>query len=180
MKKGFTMMELIFVIVVLGILAVIAIPRLAASRDDAKLVTVKTDIGVFLRAVPAWYQGQRDARINQAANFDTKKWLKSTNANDEAYTFSLDGQECVTVAIWDMNTTIGATATVSDTAQLGTDINATNGHWSGSADFSPVFRVIKGPNDPTTGYTATSICDRLWNEMKVTEVNITMGAKKVN
>ena len=180
MRKGFTMMELVFVIVILGILAVVAIPRLAATRDDAKLATVKTDIGVFLRAVPAWYQGQKDARIDQAANFDTKKWIKSTNANDEAYTLSLDGQECVTISIWDMNTTAGAVATLSDTAQLGTDINITDGHWSGSADFSPVFRVIKGSNDPTTGYSSTSICDRLWNEMKVTEANITMGAKKVN
>ncbi len=33
--KGFTQIELIFVIVIAGILAVVAIPRLAASRDDA-------------------------------------------------------------------------------------------------------------------------------------------------
>ena len=32
--KGFTMIELIFVIVILGVLAAIAIPRLAATRDD--------------------------------------------------------------------------------------------------------------------------------------------------
>ena len=34
-KKAFTMIELIFVIVVVGILAGIAIPKLAATRDDA-------------------------------------------------------------------------------------------------------------------------------------------------
>jgi len=34
-RKAFTQIELIFVMLVVGILAVVAIPRLAASRDDA-------------------------------------------------------------------------------------------------------------------------------------------------
>ena len=34
-KKAFTMIELVFVIVVIGILAAIAVPKMAATRDDA-------------------------------------------------------------------------------------------------------------------------------------------------
>jgi general secretion pathway protein G len=37
MEKAFTMIELIFVIVILGILAAVAIPKMMATRDDAKI-----------------------------------------------------------------------------------------------------------------------------------------------
>ena len=36
-KNAFTMIELIFVIVILGILAAVAIPKLSATRNDAKV-----------------------------------------------------------------------------------------------------------------------------------------------
>lgn len=43
-RNGFTMIELIFVIVILGILGAIAIPRLSATRDDAENVTLAQNI----------------------------------------------------------------------------------------------------------------------------------------
>lgn len=45
--SAFTMIELIFVIVVLGILSAIAIPRLAASRDDAVIVKGKSQVAAI-------------------------------------------------------------------------------------------------------------------------------------
>ena len=37
MKNAFTMVELIFIILIIGILAVVLIPKLAATKDDAKI-----------------------------------------------------------------------------------------------------------------------------------------------
>ena len=46
-KPAFTMVELIFVIVVIGILSAVAIPKLAASRDDAVLVKGKSQVSAI-------------------------------------------------------------------------------------------------------------------------------------
>lgn len=43
-KKAFTMIELVFVIVVLGILASVAIPKFAATRTDAEISKGRADV----------------------------------------------------------------------------------------------------------------------------------------
>ena len=49
------MIELIFVIVILGILAAVAIPKLAATRDDAKMVTALTNLATTVNDLGAEY-----------------------------------------------------------------------------------------------------------------------------
>ena len=50
-KKAFTMIELVFVIVVLGILAGVALPRLAVSRGDAQVTTGRADVATIRSAI---------------------------------------------------------------------------------------------------------------------------------
>ena len=49
--KAFTMIELIFVIVVIGILSAIAIPKFAATRGDAEIAKAKATLGSVRSAV---------------------------------------------------------------------------------------------------------------------------------
>lgn len=51
MKQAFTMVELIFVIVVLGILAAIAVPKLAATRTDAEIAKGRSNIASIRSAI---------------------------------------------------------------------------------------------------------------------------------
>ena len=51
MRKAFTMIELVFVIVVIGILAGVAIPKFAATRDDAVISKARATVGALRSAI---------------------------------------------------------------------------------------------------------------------------------
>jgi general secretion pathway protein G len=55
MKKAFTMLELIFVIVVLSILASVALPKLWVTRDDALFTKAKTQIATIRAGISSAY-----------------------------------------------------------------------------------------------------------------------------
>ncbi len=54
-RKGFTLIELLIVVVIIGILAAIAIPKFAATKDKAKLASVKTDLRNIMTAQEAYF-----------------------------------------------------------------------------------------------------------------------------
>lgn len=65
-KKAFTMIELIFAIIIIGILASVAIPRLAATRDDAEMTKASVTIASVRNALSM----ERQKRILRG-KFDT-------------------------------------------------------------------------------------------------------------
>ena len=77
MKKGFTMIELIFVIVILGILASVAIPRLAGTREDAEVSAGIANIRTILSDAASYYAVKGD--FKDAAGTGSAKWRDITN-----------------------------------------------------------------------------------------------------
>ena len=70
MKKGFTMIELIFVIVILGVLASVAIPRLAATRDDAEVAKAATNLTTAVSDITAYYTAKGKFSANMSTKFN--------------------------------------------------------------------------------------------------------------
>ncbi len=112
MRKGFTMIELIFVIVILGVLASVAIPRLAATRDDAEVAKAATNLTTAVSDLTAYYTAK--GQFSQSSDF-----TKFTNALDKTGALKVKGsKECVKVKVPNNTTTTGANTTASTKVEL--------------------------------------------------------------
>jgi len=119
MKKSFTMLELIFVIVILGILASVAIPKLFATRDDAVIAKIRTDVANIRSAI---------------ANLHTKKLMQGLSAYPEA----LDDADANTEEekLFDGNSSIGILLDYPIYAKK------TDGHWMKTDDTNYTVKVM--------------------------------------
>jgi len=54
-QSGFTLIEMLIVVILLGILAMIIIPQIGVTTDDAKLNTLRTDLSALRNAVELYY-----------------------------------------------------------------------------------------------------------------------------
>ena len=66
MRSGFTMIELIFVIVILGILASTAISKLAANRDDAKTSVEVNNLAACIMDLGTQYTGKATLNTSES------------------------------------------------------------------------------------------------------------------
>jgi type II secretory pathway pseudopilin PulG len=118
MREGWTVIELIFIIVILGLLAGIALPRLASTRDDAKLSVVVHNMNVCIRDAEAYYTAT-------GHDYNATSHPEACNPNNTIcnnLTYSINGM--------DFNVTTNPTA-----ENFCTDIDEVGGHLARSYSF---------------------------------------------
>ncbi|MBA1438545.1 MAG: type II secretion system protein [Epsilonproteobacteria bacterium] len=82
-RSAFTMLELVFVIVVVGILAAIAIPKFSATRTDAQIAKARADIAAIRSAIVS----ERQSRLIKGET----SWISQLHGKTSGYYF--DGND---------------------------------------------------------------------------------------
>ena len=113
MKNAFSLLELIFAIVILGIVASFAVPKYLDTKDSALVSTLKRDISTSVSSTQSYYLlNQKIDKISDAINVNETNWtLSDTNITDKNECLSLEiktaesGNKSLDLAIDDTKTT---------------------------------------------------------------------------
>lgn len=86
MKPAFSLLELIFAIVVLGIIVSVAVPRFMDTKDSALVSTIKRDVNTAINSIQSYYLlNQKIEKLTDAMDISESNWfvedLKLTDKN---------------------------------------------------------------------------------------------------
>jgi len=111
-SKAFSLIELIFMIVVMGIIASVALPKLMNTRNNAIISSLKQDVATITTSIQSYYlvKGKID-KISDAVNFNTSTW--KTGSSDNEILYSEDSTTCITIKVVDSNLSIIVDGTAS-------------------------------------------------------------------
>lgn len=97
-KKGFSLIELIFVIIILGVVASVAVPKLFDSRSDALATVIKKDINTISASIQNYHISNGSiAKISDAVNINSTNW----SISNTQLQFNVDEGVCVDININD-------------------------------------------------------------------------------
>ena len=98
LKQGFSIIELIFVIAVLGIIAAVAVPKLMDTRSSAIVSTIKQDISTITTSAQSYYMmNNKIDNISDSVNINESTWTVSSKKVE----FKIEDTVCVSISLND-------------------------------------------------------------------------------
>ena len=96
-RTAFTMIELIFIIVILGVLAGVAIPKLTATRNDAKIASLAMSVGNSCSEIVEYAVSKGNTTNLEIMSNSVKSLLSTGNAykSGEKVIVKMDGIDCI-------------------------------------------------------------------------------------
>jgi len=131
MRRGFSMIELIFVIVIIGVLSAVAIPKLSATRSDATSATCVHEISQLLGGISTeytrlGYSAFKDTPIKEMTNIYIATTIPAgkngIQANDtdtvdgNGISYYCDGSKVVSFSVTALGTDYNLTVSVESSA----------------------------------------------------------------
>jgi general secretion pathway protein G len=108
-KKGFSLIELIFAIIIIAIIASVAVPKLMGINEKAKASTINGDISTIISSVQSYYMVHKKIdKISDSISLNPSIW----NISDKEVSFKENTKECIkiTVEATSINLTIDESA----------------------------------------------------------------------
>lgn len=92
MKNAFSLLELIFAIVILGIVASFAVPKYLDTKDSALVSTIKRDVSSAVSSIQSYYLlNQKIDKIDDAIVLNDTNWTTTdTKISDKNSCLSLE------------------------------------------------------------------------------------------
>lgn len=120
MQKAFSMIELVFVIVILGIIASIALPKLSLTRNDAQYTAIVADIQTIMSTIEQKYlvEDINPTQLNgdlimESARLSSSRWIATNTGIRLAKNQAIDANNnCVFIDFNQTNLVVRIDSTI--------------------------------------------------------------------